>query len=652
MMSSPRVRAGVLWSCWLVASAVAVVAMRGEIRPLRSSGVSILRVDEINDGGTALKAIASLRGDVRFSENGVALGPGQSVEIELPSMAVAAPLERAMRLLWYRTQGTSTAITCQSRGQPVILAADAQMAGRVLSLASCDPDSPLTLIATRSATSDSVVVVLDRIEWIARRGPSSAPGVVPLLAAVILIGTAIAGIAFVGNTRGVFSIAIVATLMVAAAHSLTPAFLSGSPSADAAWRLTSLSPALVLCAFVAALGHVWAARYRASRSTITERLCVLALLGVALNLRWLALLPQLDQPLSPDAATVVRIAAGMTHPFDTFVREPFWPWLVRAAMTLWPDDSVAAVMVSFVMSLVWLAASFVFARRFFGRVWPPLAVLALLAVHPQLVESSAQAHRTELFGTELMLVAIAALAPALARSTRAVGLPVSVAAVALTQVAGLVPALGALAAAWMRRRIGVVTVVLTLLVTVAALLPHAIYTQRRFGQAFYFTRTMVPTFYRNVEFVTVRQTGCDGCPTPAEMARDSYAGRPASMAEYLFARHAPGEVIARTLQGYARVFLWPGPVLWAMLGWSSLAAYAVYLVGLAVALLTRARALLLIPLLSLNLLAFVVPLGIDLRLLLHMAPFAAMVMVVGAWTMLGWARKGNLEFPPTLTVKT
>jgi hypothetical protein len=371
---------------------------------------------------------------------------------------------------------------------------------------------------------------------------------------------------------------------------------------------------------------------------------VLFVMCLAFGPRWLAVVGQLSAPLSRDPTMVGVVAASMSHPFDTWVREPLWIWLLRAHELFFGQTALAGRMFSFTLSMVWLAVAFEFARRYFASFSYAVLTLVLLALHPSMIISSAEAHRTELYGAGLALVAIFAFSPRFARRVRSVGFAVAAALVALTQVAGLIPVVGASIWALKARRISAPALLAIGVVVGAVLLPSAVYSHQRFGQAFYFARTLVPTYYRNVEFLLVTSSGCDGCPTPAEVAVNRYSGRPATMKEYLFTLHTPGEVARRIGRGYAEVFVWPGKFLAGLLGMTpTLLFHLPYVVGLIVAVTTRARDLLVIPVLSLNLLAFVVPIGIDPRLLLHIAPFTAMLIVVGVRSLLLASRK--LGFP-------
>jgi hypothetical protein len=324
----------------------------------------------------------------------------------------------------------------------------------------------------------------------------------------------------------------------------------------------------------------------------------------------------------------------MQHPFDTNVREPLWPWFVWGGTLLTGEDGAAGRLFSVTTAMVWLTLAFVFTRLYWRCPWRAAGVLALLAVHPALIASSAQAHRTELYGSCLMLVAVGAFVPALRARARGLTLIAGACGVVLTQMAGVVPTGAAVAWGLWRRRLSLTVATLVVAAAAVAALPHGVYTHQRFGQAFYFQQTLVPVFYRNIEFMAVRKTGCDGCPTPEEMAVSSFSGQPTTMFAYLFRLHTLREVATRLAAGHWMVFLSPGHLLPTLLGSGATALYVLYLAGVGVALATGARDLLIIPLASLNLLAFVVPVGIDPRLVLHIAPFTAMLVVLGVTSLL------------------
>jgi hypothetical protein len=95
------------------------------------------------------------------------------------------------------------------------------------------------------------------------------------------------------------------------------------------------------------------------------------------------------------------------------------------------------------------------------------------------------------------------------------------------------------------------------------------------------------------------------------------------MAGYVFGMHTPGEVARRILQGYLEAYALPTPLLATLLGSTARLVWILYITGLVLILKGPERELFLLPAASLNLLAFVVPLGIDPRLVMPAVPFVA-----------------------------
>jgi hypothetical protein len=378
------------------------------------------------------------------------------------------------------------------------------------------------------------------------------------------------------------------------------------------------------------LGAAFIGRRSPQKLKGAESLAALILLVVGFIARWEVLDAKLlaAAPLSADAQTVRAIAESMTHPYATGIREPLWVWLLWVSHAVFGPTALAGRMFSLSTYMLLLVVSYLLARRYPLGALPSLAVLGLLSVHPSLIQLSAEAHRTELYAAALVAVAMFAFSSGMTATTRVVGLAATSGLIALTQLVGVIAAWTATLWAWGLRRISLAGVLLTMAATIVVVAPYGMYTSRVYGQAFYFTRTLVPTFYRNHEFVLVKRTGCEGCPTLEQVVGNGYAGPPASMAEYLFRYHSVSEVLRRSVNGYALVFL-PGPLLAMIIGWDAPILYGLYFVGVGVALATRARELVLIPFVSLNLLAFVVPVGIDPRLVLHIAPFAVFLVVLG-----------------------
>jgi hypothetical protein len=644
------------WVIFAIALLVVTAAMRSELRPLRSSNQTVSIVEDVNDDGVGLRRIADVSGDALFVGDGLSLSPGTSTVVLLPLPPVRADADLVINLWAYKPPGLNSRFECSNDGTTFVEAAsNVHSFGAPLPLEACD-DRPVALrmsFAREANSGPDQILILDRIVVSSVTGRASAPGLVPLSVAWLLVAVAVFGTSVLQRSRLAVVMAAMATsLLVIAVHNWWPAGL-----VPGGRRVLHLSPTLLVAAIgVAALAIPRYLRgLRIDRAT--EMLVLAFLLVVALGPRWAELETQLVQSLSPDAETVGHIASQMQHPFDTSVREPLWPWLVRASTMLTGYAGAAARLFSMTTAMAWLTLAFVFARLYWRGPCRAAGVLALLAIHPGLIVSSAQAHRTELYGTCLLLVGIGALTPALRARTRGISLMAGACGVVLTQMAGVIPACAAVAWGVLRHRLSLTVATLVVAAAALASLPHGVYTHQRFGQAFYFQQTLVPVFYRNMEFMSVRKTGCDGCPSPEEMAASSFSGRPISMFDYLFRLHSVPEVATRIGQGYWRVFLDPGQLLSGVLGSGTKALYVLYLLGVGVALMTGARDLLIIPLASLNLLAFVVPVGIDPRLILHIAPFAAMLVVLGVTALLHVAtlatsRRSRAEITSVATART
>lgn len=615
---------------FLVAAIGLSAAFRSEWRPLSAPANRVVLDEDFDDHGAHARAIGQVDGSGGFSANGITIAAGQRMDVRLP-VSRLQPDEPVAKLWLYDRRGLTAVITCAIDGRHFVPVATNVFTpvnvGVVVPLTPCRGAGDIVLavhVEREAGAPPGEPLVLDKIQVVGQSGTRSWPGLIPVTSSWLVVAVAIWGGGVLSRRRWIIAAAGSAAFMATAAvHALMPAAFA--PRDAFFW----LSPVIVAaaCALAVIAAIVWR-RGAGGRRTL-EILAFCLVLVWAFSARWHALVAALDAPLSPDAETVSAIVHRMHYWYDTQLREPLWPWLVRVCQRLVGDNPVAGRVFSLATSLLLFGMTAVFARVYLAKPLQALAVCVLLAVHPALVASSVDAHRTDLFALTLVIVAFFACVRGLPRWIAAVGLALGSTLTALTQLTGVIPAAAAIGMARLKQRVPTAGIVLAVAVTVAAVLPYGIYTHRTFTQAFYFTRTLVPTFYRNYEFMRVTRTGCDGCPTEAQLALSSYSGRRINMFEYLFELHAPREVIRRITVGYAALVV-PTALLRQVLGWSSIPIYLCYLIGLGVAAFTRARELLLVPALSVNLLAFVIPLGIDSRLVLHLAPFAAILIVMGA----------------------
>jgi hypothetical protein len=218
------------------------------------------------------------------------------------------------------------------------------------------------------------------------------------------------------------------------------------------------------------------------------------------------------------------------------------------------------------------------------------------------------------------------------RASRTAGLTTGVAACSLTTFSlTMASALPLLAwCEWRYRQGWRATLVVPLSTALLLMLPHFVYVWERKGDPF-ISDVLAGVFYRNYEFVLIKKTGCDGCPSREEMDKSSYAGRPTSVRHYIFGMHSLSEVAGRVVTGYRELYIsgelrrdWLGFFPGRRIRW-------VYWAGLVVLGFAPYRELLLWPVFTINLLAFIIPLGIDPRLVMHTAVFGSFVTALPVW---------------------
>lgn len=377
---------------------------------------------------------------------------------------------------------------------------------------------------------------------------------------------------------------------------------------------------------------------RGFRVAAPVALLVLLSLGLVWRLRRFADVAALS--LGPDATRVYESALTMRHLYDTGVREPLWPWLARVA--LWLDPAPTSLRwLSLTASVALIALGYRFGRDYTGRPLVGVGVAAVLAVHWPLIQICADAHRTELLALALLAVTYCVLVPGLAPARRWIGLTGSTAAALLTSLALVIPVAPLVAWAAWRHRIGWRALGLVAGITAALVTPHLVHNARTFGHPLHFHARLLGTFYRNHEFVRIRQTGCATCPTRAEMeaAGSGLIGPKVGLWEYVVGMHSAREVVKRLWDGYAQVFWRRG----GLSGWYWHGLYAgppdrgwdiLYYTGVAWLLVGPYRLVAVVPLLGLNGLAFLIPLGVDQRLVMPLAPYAAFAVTLPAADLL------------------
>jgi hypothetical protein len=342
------------------------------------------------------------------------------------------------------------------------------------------------------------------------------------------------------------------------------------------------------------------------------------------------------------------IADHMKHLYDTSFREPLWIWTIKVWFLLFGSSDQNLRILSVFLSVGMLIASWKFFYRFTRHAGISLLTLAILSVHPYLIMMSVRGLRLELLTIALLILAFYTFVddPGIKPRTRLSGLTIGGLLSVLQQLNTLSFVMLFWFYAFWRYRLGWRNLLLPFSTVALLLTPYLIYCARVFGDPLWSVNVHA-IWYRNYELMVVYKTGCPWYHSVAEFERNAYLGPRTTTLEYIFGMHSLKEVFSRLLVGYAKIFLYPNRYLWLQIGLKSLAAYLVYLVGILKAITSPCRALLLLPLLTVNFLAFLVPINVDPRLVAHTTPVTVWVLASGIWVLLielpRWLRERRLS---------
>lgn len=140
----------------------------------------------------------------------------------------------------------------------------------------------------------------------------------------------------------------------------------------------------------------------ASQRHRLENWTLLAILLLAVVLRWKYLILALPMSLERDAVGVMEIAASMRHPFDTTYREPLWIWLVKLPSLAFGPSPFHLRLLSLVLSVAFVYCSFRLIRDYTGSNGLALLSALFLATNEYLVLFSVRGLRNELYTITLV----------------------------------------------------------------------------------------------------------------------------------------------------------------------------------------------------------------------------------------------------------
>jgi hypothetical protein len=385
--------------------------------------------------------------------------------------------------------------------------------------------------------------------------------------------------------------------------------------------------------------HVWVRR---PSLVLQEEWARFALIGIVVwgaALRFEELSSWYWVALDPDAMYYQNVARTMSSPYDTGSREPLWMWVYKAWSMLAGDTEPSFRLLTVSLSLLVIYASYRLFRDYTRQPFVGLLVALLLSLNPYLVRLSVRGLREEAYMLLILCFIYLVFVRTRERSlpAEAIGLALSGAAIVLLRLNSyvfVVPLL--LFWAWKRsaehgRRSWMALALIGGFLAVAVA-PHLVHNEGLSGDPL-FSLNNLATGTRNKEFIIVKGTGCPGCPTAEQVRQNLFAGPSVTTFEYLFGMHSLRELTGGLAEGYWNMYLWPSDLYRVLAGQQFLLlTYGFYLLGLVLLLWSRYREMLLVVLLLSNIVPFFLAMKIlDVRLVMHVAPFVAFIVAYGVW---------------------
>ncbi len=385
-------------------------------------------------------------------------------------------------------------------------------------------------------------------------------------------------------------------------------------------------PLLFYVAVGVILIHTAFKRRLAERANQISLIMIFAFVVMGFSLRWSPLIENAGQLLDPDAIGYMTIAREGCGLFNTacgiapYIREPLFIWFIKAAFLFAPAEDATLRLLTVLLSLLVIPATYYAGRRMFGRA-AGLGAAFACAVNPYFIFMSTRGLRMELY--ILCVLAFLVSLDFLQGKQRWGGIWVGIAAgiCALARLTSLSFTIPLTLYFGLRRKSHPVAVVTALIVPFIFIAPHFYFNYRQTEDAL-FSSNIHARFYRNREFA-----GKPGFPSVEEVHNDPYCGEPITTAGYIFGLHTFPQVVKITMRGLYLIFL-RGYVTGGLFGGSRI-IFLFYLFGLCITLFSRRWEWVLVAVVLEAPSAFLAGMHLDWRLALHTAPLIYLFLMNG-----------------------
>ncbi|MDX1972791.1 MAG: glycosyltransferase family 39 protein [Candidatus Sumerlaeia bacterium] len=291
-------------------------------------------------------------------------------------------------------------------------------------------------------------------------------------------------------------------------------------------------------------------------------LCCTVLIAIGMVLRVQEFDEMRYRPLGYDATGYVEIALKGGPLYETamslppWVREPVWPWILRAWFLVFPGTDSAAMLCAISISVLSLILCAVVGWRVVGFI-PGIAAVAMLALTPEWVQMSCRVLRHDLvlflILTGLLLKSWKSLA--VSPMVRAEFFSLWAALMMLTQFGFLLFVFPILIWEAVRKRWKLPEMALAVISLVVIIAPHLMFNAKfqNSGDPL-FSSSIHTLYYYNKE-----NLGKPGFPTAAEFRQNPYVGERMSTGKFFFHERSVVQVSLIHLRGYWNMLVWIQP---------------------------------------------------------------------------------------------
>jgi len=342
--------------------------------------------------------------------------------------------------------------------------------------------------------------------------------------------------------------------------------------------------------------------------------------------------------LDPDVHAYRIIANDMLHPYDTEIREPVWIWAVELSTTLFGGGDIVFRYLGLFLFIITGYFLYRLTLDTFKDRFLAIVTLAIYYFNTFLIRIALRGLRDNLFVFAVvgMSYFVFSKNARISEKSRIIGLTIFFLLAGGTKISSLLPLGLVLVYAFLRNKLRLTYLLPIGILILVVISPYLVYSQLEFSDPMYSTNIHA-TWWRNYEFVILKGTGCNGCPTLEEFSINPYSGETVTSFEYIFGMHSIQDLLNSMFEGFRTLYFSSSPLFDSLLGVDELGViwFCLYLIGAILLITGEERMILVLPLLVTSLLIFMVQI-VPQRYFINNAPFLILIAATGFVQVTRW----------------